>query len=146
VALPAIAAPPSRTADHAISRVAASRPCRLLIVEDNDDAREMLRIALEHDGHEVHEAADGLAGLEAALSLRPDIALIDVGLPGFDGYEVARRIRGRPEGKGIYLVALTGYGQAEDRRRSEAAGFDEHIVKPVDPLGLASVLARAAAA
>lgn len=114
---------------------------RVLIVEDNDDARDMLRHLLQQAGHEVHEAADGLRGLEQALALRPDAAVIDIGLPGLDGYEVARRVRaaGRTH---VLLVAVTGYGQAGDRQRSDEAGFDAHLTKPVDPLALESLLAN----
>jgi signal transduction histidine kinase/CheY-like chemotaxis protein len=116
-------------------------PRRILIVEDNDDAREMLRIALEVSGHTVLEASSGDAGIAAVASAVPDVALIDVGLPGLDGYEVARRVR-VALGPRITLVALTGYGSPEDRRRAAEAGFDEHLVKPVDPTRLAGVLAR----
>jgi two-component system, sensor histidine kinase len=111
----------------------------MLIVEDNGDAREMLRICLELEGHRVDTAADGIRGVEVALANRPEIALIDIGLPGLDGYEVARRIR-QELGRGITLIALTGYGQAQDRRRTTEAGFDAHIVKPVDPDDLSRVL------
>ena len=87
---------------------------RVLIVEDNDDARQMLRHLLERAGHEVHEAADGRAGLDRTLSLRPDAAVIDIGLPGLDGYEVARRIRAAGQAD-VLLIAVTGYGQPGDR-------------------------------
>jgi signal transduction histidine kinase/CheY-like chemotaxis protein len=105
---------------------------RILIVEDNSDARESLRLALEQMGHEISEADSGPTGVDVALDKRPDVALIDIGLPGFDGHEVARRIRSASELRGIALVALTGYGQPEDRRRAEQAGFDMHLVKPLD--------------
>jgi signal transduction histidine kinase len=118
-------------------------PRRVLIVEDNADAREVLRTALALDGHEVHEAADGCDGLEAALRLVPDVVLLDVGLPGLDGYEVARRIRAEPTGARMRLVALTGYGQAGDRQRALEAGFDVHLVKPVTPERLAEALSGA---
>ena len=104
----------------------------VLVVEDNDDAREMLRYLLKLGGHEVHEAADGMAAVEAALDLRPDVAIVDVGLPGLDGYEVARRLRLAPGGDRFMLIALTGYGQPEDRARAAQAGFDAFLVKPVD--------------
>jgi CheY-like chemotaxis protein/anti-sigma regulatory factor (Ser/Thr protein kinase) len=104
---------------------------RILLVEDNADAREMLRFGLTLQGHEVHEAGDGPAAVELAATVRPDIAFVDIGLPGIDGYEVARRIRATEGGKSIYLVAITGYGQAEDRRRAQEAGFDAHETKPV---------------
>jgi signal transduction histidine kinase/CheY-like chemotaxis protein len=112
---------------------------RVLIVEDNDDARDMLRYLLEQTGHEVHEAADGLDGLERAFALEPDAAVIDIGLPGLDGYEVARRVRAGGRTR-VLLIAVTGYGQAGDRQRSSAAGFDAHLTKPVDPVALEALL------
>jgi signal transduction histidine kinase len=115
---------------------------RILVIEDNADARAMLRHLLEIAGHEVHEAADGRQGLDMALSLQPDVALIDLGLPGLDGYEIARRLRAADERRSILLVAVTGYGSPEDRERSLMAGFDVHLVKPVDPDMLAGVVAR----
>lgn len=105
---------------------------RILIVEDNTDAREALRQALEMSGHEIFEADSGASGVESALANHPDTALIDIGLPGFDGYEVARRIRSSSENRGIVLIALTGYGSPEDRRRAKQAGFDTHLVKPLN--------------
>jgi len=93
-------------------------------------------------GHEVHEAEEGITAVEHALSICPDVAIIDIGLPGLDGYEVARRIRARANGKVHKLVALTGYGQEEDRRLAMSAGFDEHLVKPVDPDVLYRILAQ----
>ena len=118
-------------------------PRRILIVEDSRDGRDMLRYLLERAGHEVHEAGDGPSGVEAILKIRPDIALVDVGLPIIDGYEVARRVRAVEEGRGVRLVALTGYGLPEDHRRSREAGFDSHLVKPVDPAQLAAVIGAA---
>jgi CheY-like chemotaxis protein len=121
-------------------------PRRILVIEDNEDAREILRMQLRLEGHEVHEAADGPSGVAATAAVAPDVVLIDVGLPGLDGYEVARRIRATPEGRHLVLIALTGYGQAEDRRRALAAGFDVHLTKPVVPEHLARAIADAAAA
>jgi CheY-like chemotaxis protein len=112
---------------------------RILVVEDNADAREMLRIVLELAGHEVHEAVDGPSGLATALGLRPDIVLVDIGLPGFDGLEMARRVR-HEVGAAIHLIALTGYGQPDDRRLALEAGFDAHLVKPVDPPALLAAI------
>ena len=108
---------------------------RVLIVEDHDDARQMLRHLLESLGHEVHEAADGISGLDRALTLAPDALVVDIGLPGLDGYAVARELRkaGRP---GTLLIAITGYGQDGDRQRSAEAGFDAHLTKPIDPRAL----------
>ena len=97
---------------------------RILIVEDNDDAREMLRTLLDMAGHETHEAADGLEGLRLATELKPQVALIDLGLPGLDGLELAGRIRAIPGAGTMQLVALTVYGQMQDRQRTRAAGFD----------------------
>ncbi len=108
---------------------AAARTYRILIVEDNADARESLRIILESAGHEILEAADGETAVEYALKLDPSVALIDIGLPGIDGCEVAQRIRAIKNG--IRLIALTGYGREEDRKRSHQAGFDAHLLKPV---------------
>jgi CheY-like chemotaxis protein len=112
-------------------------------VEDSRDSREMLRFLLERAGPEVHEAVDGPGGVKAILAVRPDIALIDVGLPGLDGYEVARRARAGGAGPDVTMVALTGYGLPDDQRRSREAGFDAHLVKPVDPARLAEVIATA---
>ena len=142
VHLPAIPAPKAN-AREPISVIAAEcKPRRVLVVEDNDDMRETLGILLTQDGHEIHLANDGPSGLKAALTFRPDIGLVDLGLPGFDGYALARSIRAHDEGKQIYLVALTGYGQPEDRLRSREAGFDELVVKPVDINQLALLIQR----
>jgi CheY-like chemotaxis protein len=116
---------------------------RILIVEDSEDSRDMLRLYLVESGHQVYEAVDGPRGLEAALRVRPEVALIDIGLPGLDGYEVVRRIRATPEGKKIFLVALTGYGQPEDHRRARQAGFDAHLAKPFDRDRLVTLLSQA---
>jgi PAS domain S-box-containing protein len=118
-------------------------PASVLLIEDNADARQTLRMLLEEDGHRVDEAADGASGLERAAASRPDIILVDIGLPGADGYEVARRIRAR-RGHQPILVAISGYGQADDQRRSHEAGFDAHLTKPVFAEQLARVLATLA--
>ena len=112
----------------------------ILIIEDNVDARDALRVLLELDGHAVEAAGEGQEALELARTKDPDIALVDIGLPGIDGYEVARRVRARDPRRPV-LIALTGYGQPEDRRRATEAGFDEMLVKPVDPTALAELLA-----
>jgi len=106
-------------------------PRRILIVEDGADNRETLQELLESLGHEVHVAVDGVEGVARALALRPDIALVDIGLPLIDGFEVCRRVRAAV-GSAMFLVALTGYGQPEDRARASAAGFDAHLTKPMD--------------
>jgi CheY-like chemotaxis protein len=122
-AVPQAATPASKTA--LVRR-------RILLIEDNHDGREMLRDLLRSWGHEIAEAGDGLDGLEAMRRQLPDVALVDVGLPGMDGYELARRVRALPNGENVCLIAVTGYGQPEDRRRAQEAGFNEHLVKPVD--------------
>ena len=115
--------------------VVASVPAmgrRILIVDDNEDGAESLALLLQVAGHETHMAHDGLAAIEAAERLRPDAVLLDIGLPRMNGYEVCSRIRKAAWGKNVVLVALTGWGQEEDRHRSREAGFDAHMVKPVD--------------
>ena len=138
VELPQCAAPTNGPAAGA--EPAAPSPRRIVLVEDSHDSRDMLRFLLEHAGHAVHEADDGPHGVEMILAVKPDIALVDVGLPGIDGYEVARRVRAQMGGA-VRLVALTGYGLPEDHRRSQEAGFDAHLVKPVDPARLAALIA-----
>jgi len=113
---------------------------RILIVEDNDDAREMLRALLELRHHTVREATDGPSGIKAALQFQPDVALIDVGLPGLNGYEVARYLRASESGKRMRLIALTGYGLPADALHAREAGFDAHLVKPLHPDHLAEIL------
>jgi PAS domain S-box-containing protein len=141
VTLPAIDAPvPVPAAAPASAGPAPVRSRRILVVEDNDDAREMLGVVLTLGGHEVHEAADGMAGLEMASTVRPDVVLIDVGLPRLDGYELARRLRAANDRASMRLVAITGYGQAEDRQRALDAGFDAHVTKPVVPERLAELI------
>jgi CheY-like chemotaxis protein len=139
VRLPALAAAAAGEAATAtLTPVAVPR--RVLLVEDNADVRDGLRLLLEEWGHRVEEAVDGPSGVARALDVRPDVALVDIGLPGIDGYAVARQIREAPGGGEIRLVALTGYGQPEDRRRALDAGFDTHLVKPVDPDDLLRLL------
>ncbi len=115
---------------------------RILVADDNSDALESLATLLEIGGHEVFSAANGALALESAERHRPDVALLDIGMPKLDGYEVARRIRAQPWGHRITLVALTGWGQDSDRRRSGEAGFDSHLVKPLDLDHLTELLGR----
>ncbi len=110
----------------------ARLPKRILLIEDSRDAREMFRMLLEGAGHSVYEAENGPRWLEVMDREHPDVAIIDIGLPGLDGYQVARRIRAHPSGRAMLLLALTGYGSERDHQRSAEAGFDYHLVKPVD--------------
>jgi signal transduction histidine kinase/ActR/RegA family two-component response regulator len=117
---------------------------RVLVVEDNADARKALRVLLQLCGHDVEVAEDGLSGVEKAVRLRPEVALVDIGLPKLDGYGVAREVR-NSLGNQICLVALTGYGQPDDQRRATDAGFDLHLTKPVDPERLFETIGQAGA-
>jgi CheY-like chemotaxis protein len=135
VRLPAIAAP-KPDVEPVPAVVKERRALRILIVEDNDDSRESLQMLLRLQGHEVHAAADGPSGVEQAVALLPDFAVVDIGLPGCDGYEVARQVRAAAPDSSITLIALTGYGQEENRQQAEQAGFDTYLVKPLDVVAL----------
>ncbi|WP_066336630.1 response regulator [Azohydromonas lata] len=115
---------------------------RVLVVDDNVDAADSLAMMLELMGHEARAVHDGAAALQAAPAWRPDIVLLDIGLPGLNGYEVARRLRADPALAGTLLVALTGWGSEGDKRRSAEAGFDAHLTKPVALDDVEAVLAR----
>jgi signal transduction histidine kinase len=121
---------------------APSVPRRILVADDNADALESLATVLRLRGHEVFSAPNGALALETAARHMPEVALLDIGMPLLDGYEVARRIRAEEWGKGVTLVALTGWGQESDRRRSQEAGFDTHLVKPLDLDQLTALLAH----
>jgi len=141
VRIPAIEAPAG--AQSSAPREDAERARHVLIVEDNIDACETLRLLLETHGHRVDTANDGVTGLERALTLQPEVVLLDVGLPKMDGYEVARRIRAARGIRRPLLVAITGYGGAEDRGRALEAGFDAHLTKPVEYPTLAALISAA---
>ena len=130
------APPPNPTVD---APAAAAR--RILVVDDNHDSAESLSMLLDLSGHETLLAFDGMEAVNAAASFRPDVILMDIGLPKLNGYEAAVQIRGEPWGKEMMLVALTGWGQDEDRRKTADAGFDVHLVKPVDFATLTKLLA-----
>jgi PAS domain S-box-containing protein len=140
----AAAAPKPRTPATA-PVTAHDRRRRVLVVDDSTDSAESLARLLRRWGHEVHLAHDGPSALAAARSTAPEIVLLDIGLPGMDGYEVARQLRQDPERNGSVLVAVTGYGQAADRQQTRNAGFDQHLTKPVDPTLLRTLLATAEA-
>jgi signal transduction histidine kinase/DNA-binding response OmpR family regulator len=116
--------------------------CRVLVVDDNEDGADSLALLLRLGGHKVQTCNTGTAALEMLDSFRPEIVLLDIGLPGMDGYEVARHLRMRPGMEEVLLVALTGYGQDRDIRRSREAGFDHHLVKPADPQALTDLFSR----
>jgi CheY-like chemotaxis protein len=116
---------------------------RVLVVDDNRDAAESLGVLLEYLGADVRVAHDGAGALAMLDSHRPSLVLLDIGMPGMDGYEVARRMRAHPGGRDLVLIALTGWGQAEDRELSRQAGFDRHLVKPADVEQLQQLLADA---
>jgi PAS domain S-box-containing protein len=135
VTLPATPQPPTEPVSNnqPASMDPSSVSKKVLIVDDNEDAARTLQMVLEMFGATTQVAHDGLAGVEAAAEFSPDLVLMDIGMPRLDGHEAARRIRQEPWGKNIRLVALTGWGQDEDRQKSKDAGFDHHVVKPVDP-------------
>ena len=117
-------------------------PLRILIVDENVDAARILGVLCEEMGHECKFAYDGVAALEAARRLHPDVILLDVGLPQMDGFEVARQLRADPGFRDVLIIAVTGFGSEEDRKRSLEAGIDYHLVKPADPAFIESLLRR----
>ncbi len=121
------------------------KPRRILVVDDNVDAARTLAELLALDGHETHVAHDGPSAVESARRLRPDVVILDIGLPGFSGLEVARRLREESSLAGLLLIALSGWVQAEDLARSREAGFDHHLAKPVAVATLERLFARAEA-
>ena len=134
--------PPARPAVGAQAESSAALH-RILVVEDNPDAAEAMQMLLERMGHEVRVVTDGRDALEAAVILKPDVILLDIGLPGMDGYELAQRLRATPETSAANIIAVSGYGQEKDRTRSLDMGFDLHLVKPVDPARLTEAIRSA---
>jgi CheY-like chemotaxis protein len=142
VRLPILTEKPQARPAHRPAREARALTARrILVVDDNADSAASLALLLKMSGNETATAHDGLAAVAAVEAFRPDVVLLDISLPKLDGHEAARCIRQGPWGKDIVLVALTGWGQDEDRRRSKEAGFDEHMVKPVDYEALMRLLA-----
>jgi CheY-like chemotaxis protein len=115
---------------------------RILVVDDNRDSADSLVLLLRFSGSEVEAAHDGLEAVEKAEAFRPDVVLMDIGMPKLNGYDAARRIREQPWGRSMVLIAQTGWGQGEDRRLAEEAGFNAHIVKPVEPATLIRMLSE----
>jgi CheY-like chemotaxis protein/two-component sensor histidine kinase len=141
VRLPAIAASELEV-NRKASQTNGHLPRRkILVVDDNADAAESLAALLQISGHDTRLAHDGQAAVEAASQFHPDVVFLDIGMPTLDGHETAKMIRQQPWGKHMVLVALTGWGQSEDRRRSKDAGFNHHLVKPADPAVVAELLA-----
>jgi CheY-like chemotaxis protein/nitrogen-specific signal transduction histidine kinase len=136
----AVRAAPATT--ESVDTDSARSSARVLIVDDNRDAAQSLALMLDLEGHEVRTAADGLEALEVAETFRPKVVLLDIGMPGIDGYETARRLRARPWAKTALLCAQTGWGQEDDKRKARSAGFDRHLVKPIDPEELNRILAE----
>jgi CheY-like chemotaxis protein len=143
VTLPAAAEPEPETVRRPALR---SKAFRILIADDNQDGADGLKMMLELLGHDVEVAHDGQSAIEAASKTQPDLMVLDIGLPVMSGYEVARRLRNNPKLKSMVLVALTGYGADSDKARSEAAGFDYHLVKPVEFETLKEVISELVAA
>jgi two-component system, sensor histidine kinase len=123
-----------------VQQIAASPRRRLLVVDDNRDFTDTMAILLEAIGHEVRTAYDGREVATIVADFKPQVVLLDIGLPGIDGYELARRLRASPQYSGAALIAVSGYGQQADRTRAQEAGFDHHLVKPVDPDKLAKLI------
>ncbi len=140
ISLP-MAMAPLTTESREPARQADSEPRRILVVDDNRDAADSIADLLRLERHTVQTAYSGAAALSVARVYKPDVVFLDIGLPGMDGYEIARRLREFPETARSRLIALTGYGQASDREQSKAAGFDAHVVKPVDPTALPPLVA-----
>ena len=114
---------------------------KVLLIDDDPVLSRLFSVQLRGAGYDVAVACDGVQSISAVRRERPDVILLDIGLPGLNGYEVCRRVRAQPWGTRTVLIALTGWGQDEDRQRSKEAGFDRHLVKPVGPADLAKVLA-----
>jgi len=129
------------TKPHETQPQVARTARRVVVIEDNPDVRDLLKLRLRRLGHHVEAASDGPSGLARVLKERPDVALIDIGLPGIDGYEIAQKVR-QALGQSITLVALSGFGQPDDKRRAMESGFDQHLTKPVEFGDLDAVLSR----
>ncbi len=143
IRLPLIEMPEqTETAPPRVERTASMQPCRILVVDDNGDAADALAALLRNAGHDVLTAEDGVEALRVGSTFTPHIALLDLGMPRLNGYDTAKRIREQPWGRAVGLVAVTGWGQPKDRDRTLQAGFDAHLVKPVDDRELFGVLER----
>ena len=142
VRLPVLQPPLERPPTSDGPKAAALSGSRILVVDDNKDSADSLGMLLRLKGNEIRTAYDGIEAVDVAETFHPELVLLDIGLPKLNGYEVARRIRQQPWGQDMILVALTGWGQDEDRRRSQEAGFNFHVVKPVELAALEKLLDR----
>ena len=140
VRLPVLKLPPRQAPPSPLPAIQAATKRRVLVVDDNKDAADSLKMVLRALGHEVHTAYDGEEGIEQAAAVRPEVVFLDLGMPKLNGFEAARQIRENAWGKELRLVAVTGWGQEEDRNRSRAAGFDDHLAKPVELVALQAIL------
>jgi signal transduction histidine kinase/CheY-like chemotaxis protein len=142
VCLPVLSAEPLQEPVRAAEAAAHMRACRIVVADDNRDGADSLAMMLRLLGNDVRTANDGQQAVEAVEAFNPDVVILDIGMPRLNGYEAARRIRGQSWGRGILLVAITGWGQDEDKRRTREAGFDHHLVKPVEFAALQRLLAE----
>ena len=140
VTLPVASAVPEKAAPGRVAAGSEGPKYRVLIADDNRDVTEVFEVMLTLMGHTVESAHDGIEAVEKAAGFHPDVIILDIGMPGLNGYDAARRIRETDTGKKAVLIAITGWGDAKDKRQSEEAGFNHHLVKPVDPLALAELL------
>jgi CheY-like chemotaxis protein len=115
-------------------------PRRIVVADDNEDSAQSFAMLLSFSGHEVRIAHDGEEALDAMRDFRPDIAFLDIGMPRLSGYEVAELVRAEPWGRDMKLIAVTGWGQPDDKARARSAGFDQHLVKPIDPTDVERLL------
>jgi len=138
--------PPATDVRAGTSQDNGIRACRMLVVDDNHDGADLMAVLLRLQGHEVEVAHDGYCALEIAARFEPEVVLLDIGLPGLNGYDVAKQLRQMNHQRPQCLIAMTGYGSDEDRQRTEEAGFNHHIVKPIEPAELNKLLARSIAA
>ena len=141
VRIPVVQSSALSPASQPIEAASLSNTLRVLVVDDSVDAAETLTMLLQLSGHEVRTAHDGLAGVQAALEYAPHVVLLDIGLPGMNGFDVAKRLRQESTLANVVLVAMTGYGEAAARQRSREAGFDHHLVKPADFEKVEAILA-----
>ncbi len=141
VRLPLPALPDAAVVQPAVRRKSSTQGLRLLVADDNVDSASTLQVLLDLMGHDVVVANDGQAALDAAMREMPDVAILDIGMPGLNGYEVARRLRAERNPASLGLIAITGWGQASDKETAAAAGFDHHLVKPVAPEAVIDLLA-----